>query len=94
MSKNTIKTFTLLAALGGLLGVAALAIPGVGPLAAAGGLLLRPALGGLRRSMDPNSFGGAVRVRLLWGAPRCRRMRLCPRRRSRWTTTIITDGRR
>ena len=25
-----------------------------GPLAAAGGLLLKPALGGLRRSMDPN----------------------------------------
>ena len=31
-----------------------------GPLAAAGGLLLRPALGGLRRSMDPNSVGGAI----------------------------------
>src|SRR5262245_34407446 len=31
-----------------------------GPLAAAGGLLLRPALGGLRRSFDPNSVGGAI----------------------------------
>src|SRR3954449_12730267 len=31
-----------------------------GPLAAAGGLLLRPALGGLRRTMDPNSVGGAI----------------------------------
>jgi phosphate acyltransferase len=31
-----------------------------GPLSAAGGLLLRPALGGLRRSMDPNSVGGAI----------------------------------
>ena len=31
-----------------------------GPIAAAGGLLLRPALGGLRRSMDPNSVGGAI----------------------------------
>jgi phosphate acyltransferase len=31
-----------------------------GPLATAGGLLLRPALGGLRRSMDPNSVGGAI----------------------------------
>jgi glycerol-3-phosphate acyltransferase PlsX len=31
-----------------------------GPLAAAGGLLLKPALGGLRRSMDPNSVGGAI----------------------------------
>jgi glycerol-3-phosphate acyltransferase PlsX len=31
-----------------------------GPLAAAGGLLLRPALGSLRRSMDPNSVGGAI----------------------------------
>jgi phosphate acyltransferase len=31
-----------------------------GPLAAAGGLLLRPALGDLRRSMDPNSVGGAI----------------------------------
>jgi glycerol-3-phosphate acyltransferase PlsX len=31
-----------------------------GPLAAAGGLLLRPALGGLRSSMDPNSVGGAI----------------------------------
>jgi phosphate acyltransferase len=31
-----------------------------GPLAAAGGLLLRPALGGLRRQMDPNAVGGAV----------------------------------
>jgi phosphate acyltransferase len=31
-----------------------------GPLAAAGGLLLRPALGGLRESMDPNGVGGAM----------------------------------
>ena len=31
-----------------------------GPLAAAGGLLLRPALAGLRASMDPNSVGGAI----------------------------------
>jgi glycerol-3-phosphate acyltransferase PlsX len=31
-----------------------------GPLAAAGGLLLRPALGGLRESMDPNGVGGAI----------------------------------
>src|SRR3954454_24336617 len=31
-----------------------------GPLASAGGLLLRPALRGLRRSMDPNSVGGAI----------------------------------
>jgi phosphate acyltransferase len=31
-----------------------------GPLAAAGGLLLRPALGGLRREMDPDTTGGAI----------------------------------
>ena len=31
-----------------------------GPLAAAGGLLLRPALGGLRARMDPNAVGGAI----------------------------------
>jgi glycerol-3-phosphate acyltransferase PlsX len=31
-----------------------------GPLAMAGGLLLRPALGGLRERMDPDSTGGAV----------------------------------
>lgn len=31
-----------------------------GPLAAAGGLLLRPALAGLRREMDPDTTGGAV----------------------------------
>ncbi len=31
-----------------------------GPLAAAGGLLLRPALGDLRRAMDPNAVGGAI----------------------------------
>ncbi|HYU16102.1 MAG TPA: phosphate acyltransferase PlsX [Candidatus Acidoferrum sp.] len=31
-----------------------------GPLAAAGGLLLSPALKGLRRGMDPNAVGGAV----------------------------------
>jgi len=30
------------------------------PLAAIGGLLLRPALGGLRRQMDPDATGGAV----------------------------------
>jgi glycerol-3-phosphate acyltransferase PlsX len=35
-----------------------------GPLAAAGGLLLRPALGGLRRQMDPNAVGGAILVGL------------------------------
>ena len=31
-----------------------------GPIAATGGLLLRPALGGLRRTMDPNGVGGAI----------------------------------
>ena len=31
-----------------------------GPIAAAGGLLLRPALGGLRSQMDPNAVGGAI----------------------------------
>lgn len=31
-----------------------------GPLAIAGGLLLRPALGGLRQRLDPNAVGGAV----------------------------------
>jgi glycerol-3-phosphate acyltransferase PlsX len=30
------------------------------PVSAAGGLLLRPALRGLRRGMDPNSVGGAI----------------------------------
>jgi glycerol-3-phosphate acyltransferase PlsX len=30
------------------------------PIAAAGGLLLRPALGGLRRELDPDETGGAV----------------------------------
>jgi glycerol-3-phosphate acyltransferase PlsX len=30
------------------------------PLAAAGGLLLRPALGGLRKELDPDTTGGAV----------------------------------
>ena len=30
------------------------------PLAAAGGLLLRPALGGVRRRMDPDATGGAI----------------------------------
>ena len=30
------------------------------PMAAIGGLLLRPALGGLRREMDPDATGGAV----------------------------------
>ena len=31
-----------------------------GPLAATGGLLLRPALGSLRRRMDPDTTGGAI----------------------------------
>src|SRR5262249_11080270 len=31
-----------------------------GPMAAAGGLLLRPALGSLPASMDPNAVGGAI----------------------------------
>jgi phosphate acyltransferase len=31
-----------------------------GPVAAVGGLLLRPALGGLRRQMDPDNTGGAI----------------------------------
>ena len=31
-----------------------------GPVAAAGGLLLRPALGGLRSDMDPDATGGAI----------------------------------
>jgi phosphate acyltransferase len=31
-----------------------------GPVAAAGGLLLRPALGGLRAEMDPDATGGAI----------------------------------
>jgi glycerol-3-phosphate acyltransferase PlsX len=31
-----------------------------GPIAAVGGLLLRPALGGLRREMDPDTTGGAI----------------------------------
>ena len=35
-----------------------------GPLAAAGGLLLRPALGGLREGMDPDNTGGAVMLGL------------------------------
>jgi phosphate acyltransferase len=30
------------------------------PVAAAGGLLLRPALGGVRRELDPDSTGGAI----------------------------------
>jgi glycerol-3-phosphate acyltransferase PlsX len=30
------------------------------PLAAAGGLMLKPALGSLRRQMDPNATGGAI----------------------------------
>jgi glycerol-3-phosphate acyltransferase PlsX len=30
------------------------------PLAAAGGLLMRPALGGVRRELDPDSTGGAI----------------------------------
>ena len=30
------------------------------PLAAAGGLLMRPALGGLRRELDPDTTGGAI----------------------------------
>ncbi len=39
------------------------------PVAALGGLLLRPALAGLRREMDPDSTGGAI---LLGLAGRCR----------------------
>jgi phosphate acyltransferase len=35
-----------------------------GPLAMAGGLLLRPALGGLREEMDPDTTGGAVMLGL------------------------------
>jgi phosphate acyltransferase len=35
-----------------------------GPLAMAGGLLLRPALGGLRERMDPDTTGGAVMLGL------------------------------
>ena len=31
-----------------------------GPMSAAGGLLLRPALGGLRAQLDPNAVGGAI----------------------------------
>ena len=31
-----------------------------GPVAAAGGLLLRPSLGGLRRQLDPDTTGGAI----------------------------------
>ena len=31
-----------------------------GPVSAAGGLLLRPALGGLRRRLDPDTVGGAI----------------------------------
>ena len=31
-----------------------------GPIAATGGLLLRPALGGLRADMDPDATGGAI----------------------------------
>src|SRR5215207_1023260 len=31
-----------------------------GPVATVGGLLLRPALGGLRREMDPDTTGGAI----------------------------------
>src|SRR5204863_9993000 len=31
-----------------------------GPRAALGGFLLRPALGGLRRQMDPDTTGGAI----------------------------------
>jgi phosphate acyltransferase len=30
------------------------------PLSAAGGLLMRPALGGVRRELDPNATGGAI----------------------------------
>jgi glycerol-3-phosphate acyltransferase PlsX len=33
---------------------------GSNPIAAAGGLLLRPALGGLRRELDPDNTGGAI----------------------------------
>jgi phosphate acyltransferase len=35
-----------------------------GPLAMAGGLLLRPALGGLRRTVDPDATGGAIMLGL------------------------------
>jgi phosphate acyltransferase len=35
-----------------------------GPIAALGGLLLRPALGGLRERMDPDTTGGAVMLGL------------------------------
>jgi len=35
-----------------------------GPRSALGGLLLRPALGGLRREMDPDSTGGAIMLGL------------------------------
>ena len=42
-----------------------------GPAAAAGGLLLRPALGGLRRQLDPDTTGGAI----LLGPARRRRGR-------------------
>jgi glycerol-3-phosphate acyltransferase PlsX len=31
-----------------------------GPVSATGGLLLRPALGGLRAQLDPNAVGGAI----------------------------------
>src|SRR5690606_23684381 len=34
------------------------------PVAALGGLLLRPALGGLRRRMDPDTTGGAIMLGL------------------------------
>ena len=40
-----------------------------GARAAAGGLLLRPSLGGLRRQLDPDTTGGAI---LLGPARRCR----------------------
>ena len=43
-------------AVGGAVGEAARS----GPVAALGGLMLRPALGGLRRSTDPDQTGGAI----------------------------------
>lgn len=43
-------------AVGNAVGVAARS----NPISAAGGLLLRPALGGLRRELDPDTTGGAI----------------------------------
>lgn len=41
-------------------GAAVAAAARSGPLATAGGLLLRPALGSLRRTLDPDATGGAI----------------------------------